>query len=109
MRVPTTGWPGKVQELQNVIERSAIVCETATLAVDDSWLRRESRELQRPVHSLAEDLAAREREAIERAVTASRGRVAGPSGAAARLGIRGSTLESKIKALGIRKERFKGS
>src|SRR5438445_2570595 len=102
-------WPGNVRELQNVIERSVIVCETDTLAVDDSWLRRESREPQRPVHSLAKDLAAREREAIERALTASRGRVAGPSGAAAKLGIRGSTLESKIKALGIRKERFKGS
>jgi len=102
-------WPGNVRELQNVIERSVIVCETDTLAVDDSWLRRESRGPQRAVHSLAEDLAAREREAIERALTASRGRVAGPSGAAAKLGIRGSTLESKIKALGIRKERFKGS
>jgi len=46
---------------------------------------------------------------IERALAASRGRVAGPSGAATKLGIPGSTLESKIKALGIRKERFKGS
>jgi transcriptional regulator with GAF, ATPase, and Fis domain len=70
---------------------------------------RESRAPQQPGHSLADDLAAREREAIEQALAASRGRVAGPSGAAAKLGIRGSTLESKIKAFGIRKERFKDS
>ena len=102
-------WPGNIRELQNVIERSVIVCETDTLAVDDSWLRRDSREPQRPVRSLAGDLDARLREAIEAALAASRGRVAGPSGAAAKLGIPGSTLESKIKALGIRKERFKDS
>ena len=102
-------WPGNVRELQNVIERSVIVCETDTLTIDDSWLRRESREPRRHGPSLAEDLVTREREAIEGALAASRGRVAGPSGAAAKLGIRGSTLESKIKVLGIRKERFKGS
>ncbi len=102
-------WPGNVRELQNVIERSVIVCETDTLAIDDSWLRRDSREPKRPGQSLAEDLAAREREMIERVLATSRGRVAGPSGAARKLGIPGSTLESKIKALGIRKERFKGS
>src|SRR5213593_4082323 len=102
-------WPGNVRELQNVIERSVIVCETDTLAIDDSWLRRDSREPKRPGQSLAEDLAAREREMIERVLAVSRGRVAGPSGAARKLGIPGSTLESKIKALGIRKERFKGS
>ena len=101
-------WPGNIRELQNVIERSVIVCETDTLAIDDSWLRRDSRESQGPAQSLVEDLAAREREAIERALTASRGRVSGPSGAAAKLGIPGSTLESKIRALGISKERFKG-
>jgi formate hydrogenlyase transcriptional activator len=102
-------WPGNIRELQNVIERSVIVCETDTLSIDDSWLPRESREPQRAVQSLADDLAAREREAIEQALAASGGRVAGPSGAAAKLGIRGSTLESKIKAFGIKKERFKGS
>ena len=100
------GWPGNIRELQNVIERSVIVCETATLTIDESWLRKLSNP-PHPVRSLA-DLASREREMIETALTASRGRVSGPSGAAAKLGIPGSTLDSKIRALGIRKERFKG-
>ncbi len=102
------GWPGNIRELQNVIERSVIVSETETLAIDESWLRRESHEAQRPVQPLAEELVARERQMIEEALASSRGRVSGPSGAAAKLGIPGSTLESKIKALGIRKDRFKG-
>jgi transcriptional regulator of acetoin/glycerol metabolism len=103
------GWPGNIRELQNVIERSVIVCETETLAIDESWLRRESVKARRPVQPLAEELVARERQMIEEALASSRGRVSGPSGAAAKLGIPGSTLESKIKALGIRKERFMGS
>jgi len=102
-------WPGNVRELQNVIERSVIVCETETLSVDESWLRRESHKAQLPVHPLAEELVARERQMIEAALAGSKGRVSGPSGAAAKLGIPGSTLESKIKALGIRKDRFKGA
>ena len=102
-------WPGNIRELQNVVERSVIVCETETLAIDESWLRHESLKAQRPVQPLAGELVAREREMIEAALAASRGRVSGPSGAAAKLGIPGSTLESKIKSLGIRKERFKGS
>jgi formate hydrogenlyase transcriptional activator len=92
-----------------VIERSVIVCETETLAIDESWLRRESLKAQPPVQPLAEELVACERQMIEAALAASRGRVSGLSGAAAKLGIPGSTLESKIKALGIRKERFKGT
>src|SRR3989475_3259781 len=61
-------WPGNVRELQNVIERSVIVCETETLSVDESWLRRESHKAQLPVHPLAEELVARERQMIERAL-----------------------------------------
>jgi transcriptional regulator of acetoin/glycerol metabolism len=101
-------WPGNIRELQNVIERSVIICETETFAIDESWLRRESPKPSHPVQSLAGDLVAREREMIETALAASGGRVSGPSGAAAKLGIPGSTLDSKIRALGIRKERFKG-
>ena len=91
-----------------MIERSVVICETETFAIDESWLRRELPK-PHPVHSLADDLVAHEREMIETALAASGGRVSGPSGAAAKLGIPGSTLDSKIKALGIRKERFKGS
>src|SRR5258705_3585357 len=100
-------WPGNIRELQNVVERSVIISETQTFAIDASWLRRELPKRPHPAQSLARDLVARERAAIETALAASRGRVSGPSGAAAKLGIPGSTLDSKIRALGIRKERFK--
>jgi PAS domain S-box-containing protein len=101
-------WPGNIRELQNVIERSVIVCETENLSVDESWLSR-----QAPVTRPQSDLglsrkpAAQEKEIIEGALRESRGRVAGPSGAAAKLGIPGSTLESKIRSLKINKHRFK--
>ena len=101
-------WPGNIRELQNVIERSVVICESETFAIDESWLRRETPKAAPPVQSLADGLAAHEREMIETALAASRGRVSGRSGAAAKLGIPGSTLDSKIRALGIRKERFKG-
>src|SRR5437870_6208073 len=100
-------WPGNIRELQNVIERSVVICETETFAIDESWLRRELPKPPHPVQSFADDLVTHEREMIETALAASRGRVSGPSGAAAKLGIPGSTLDSKIGALGIRKERFK--
>src|SRR5881628_545594 len=101
-------WPGNIRELQNVIERSVIICDSETFAIDESWLRRETPKPPRPVQSLGDDLATHEKEMIETALAASGGRVSGPSGAAANLGIPGSTLDSKIRALGIRKERFKG-
>ena len=100
-------WPGNVRELQNVIERAVIICESETLKVDPRWLARQTApERARP---LADELAARERQMIETALAESNGRVSGPTGAAARLGMPGSTLESKIRALGISKHRFKGS
>ena len=101
-------WPGNIRELQNVIERSVIVCDTELFTVDESWLSR------RPLDTRAEDkpflsekVAATEKEIIEEALRASQGRVFGPSGAAARLGIARSTLESKIRSLSINKHRFK--
>jgi PAS domain S-box-containing protein len=101
-------WPGNIRELQNVIERSVIVCETANFSVDESWLS------QQPRDSGAEDkvylpdkVAAQEKEIIEAALRESQGRVAGSSGAAAKLGIARSTLESKIKSLKISKNRFR--
>jgi PAS domain S-box-containing protein len=98
-------WPGNVRELQNVIERSVIVCDTDEFTVDESWLS------ARPVLdgrvALSGALATHEKEIIEDALRASAGRVFGPSGAAARLGIPRSTLESKIRALRINKSRFR--
>ena len=101
-------WPGNIRELQNVIERSVIVCETEVFTVDESWLS------QRPLDTrsgnklfLPEKVAATEREIIEEALRESQGRIFGPSGAAAKLGIARSTLESKIQSLNINKNRFK--
>jgi PAS domain S-box-containing protein len=101
-------WPGNIRELQNVIERSLIVCETETFTVDESWLSQrplDARTVDKPL--LSAKVAATEREVIEEALRASQGRIFGPSGAAARLGIARSTLESKIRSLNISKNRFK--
>jgi transcriptional regulator with GAF, ATPase, and Fis domain len=102
-------WPGNIRELQNVIERSVIVCDTANLSVDESWLERGARSSATPAQPLTERLAAQEKELIEAALAESNGRVSGPSGAAARLGIPQSTLDSKIKSLKINKHQFRKS
>ena len=99
-------WPGNVRELQNVIERSVIVCDTDEFTVDESWLSTAPAVERRQV--LSSSIAGHEKTIIEDALRASGGRVFGPSGAAARLGIARSTLESKIRALGIDKNRFRG-
>jgi DNA-binding NtrC family response regulator len=99
-------WPGNIRELQNVIERAVILCDGETFAVDETWLRESSKPEGEPV-ALADMLVDREREAIEAALTESRGRVSGPVGAAAKLGIPRQTLESKIRSLGIDKYRFR--
>ena len=98
-------WPGNVRELQNVIERSVIVSDTEDLQVDESWLSAAPRMETRL--GLAGAVAAQEKAIIEDALRACGGRVFGPSGAATRLGIPRSTLESKIKALKIDKARFR--
>jgi formate hydrogenlyase transcriptional activator len=98
-------WPGNVRELQNVIERSVIVCESDEFTVDKSWLS-----TRPPIggpQKLSSALAAQEKAAIEDALRATRGRVDGPSGAAARLGMPRSTLESRIRSLKIDKTRFR--
>jgi len=98
--------PGNIRELQNVIERAAIVCESDTLSIDARWLS--GRAPGTPVATRATGmLATHEKDAIEAALTDSKGRVAGPFGAATRLGVPASTPESKIKTLKIDKRRFK--
>jgi formate hydrogenlyase transcriptional activator len=100
-------WPGNIRELQNVIERSVIVCETENFSVDKSWLSQQPRDtrLGCKLH-FSQMLAATETEVIEEALRESQGRVFGPSGAAAKLGLARSTLESKIRSLNINKKRF---
>jgi formate hydrogenlyase transcriptional activator len=100
-------WPGNVRELQNVIERTVILSDSDTFAVDEAWLKREPAKIPQSSVALSGVLLAQEREAIEAALGHSHGRVSGPTGAAARLGVPTSTLDSKIKRLGIDKYRFK--
>jgi PAS domain S-box-containing protein len=101
-------WPGNIRELQNVIERSVILCETDIFSIDESWLplsiapTESTRDVELPRR-----LEAQEKDMIEGALRASGGRVFGPKGAATKLGIPRSTLESKIKSLRIDKNRFK--
>jgi transcriptional regulator with GAF, ATPase, and Fis domain len=102
-------WPGNVRELQNVVERSVILCDRETFSVDESWLSRQSVPSPISLQPLAESLFNQEKEMIERALVECKGRVAGPRGAATRLGIPQSTLATKIKTLRINKNRFKAS
>ena len=101
-------WPGNIRELQNVIERSVIVCDTENFSVDESWLSWQPLASEPKTKlDLARKPAAKEKEIIEAALRESGGQVYGPSGAASKLGIPRSTLESKIRSLKISKSRFK--
>jgi transcriptional regulator with PAS, ATPase and Fis domain len=100
-------WPGNIRELQNVIERSVIICDSESLSVDETWLGRRALPSDSATQPLSEKLVAQEKELIEAALAESNGKVSGPSGAAARLGIPQSTLDSKIKSLKINKQRFR--
>jgi transcriptional regulator with PAS, ATPase and Fis domain/CHASE3 domain sensor protein len=103
-------WPGNIRELQNVIERSVVVCETESFAVDESWLSRPTLATEPVVQvELSGRLATQEKEIIEAALRECQGRVSGPTGAAAKLGVHRSTLESKISSLKINKYRFKNA
>ena len=100
-------WPGNIRELQNVIERAVVLSDSETFLVDESWLKRETTYESSPSASASPAADDPEKALIEAALVKSRGRVSGPSGAAARLGIPRQTLESKILRLGINKHRFK--
>ena len=102
-------WPGNIRELQNVIERSVILSSSEVFAVDESWLSKQSVRTPPRVATLAPPQGAprSERETIEAALAACRGRVGGSSGAAAKLGVPPSTLDHRIKALNINKAQFK--
>jgi len=95
-------WPGNIRELQNVIERSVILCDSDEFSVDESWLTLKPAAVQ----PLREDLVDQEKKRIEAALAEAGGRVSGASGAAVKLGMPASTLDSKIKTLRIDKRRF---
>jgi formate hydrogenlyase transcriptional activator len=99
-------WPGNIRELQNVIERAVVLCDGETFSVDETWLKRDGQR-SGPAVPFVATLVEREKEMIETMLAACRGRVAGPLGAATKLGIPRQTLESKIKTLGIDKHRFR--
>jgi formate hydrogenlyase transcriptional activator len=103
----TYPWPGNVRELQNVIERAVILSEDDTFSVDATWLRPESPQLAGPTVALNPVLLRQEKDMIEAALAESKGRVSGPGGAAARLGLPARTLDSKIKRFRINKYGFK--
>src|SRR5262249_50366701 len=104
-------WPGNIRELQNVIERAVILCESETFSVEETWLQRDlpraATQLNMPLRGLGRLDAQQERAMIEAALADSHGRIAGPAGAAAKLRLPRQTLESKIARLGINTHRFK--
>ncbi len=102
-------WPGNIRELQNVIERSVILCETEIFSIDENWLPQPPpRTPESKQHvEFPRRLLGQEKDMIEAALKDTRGRVSGPRGAAIKLGIPRSTLESKIRSLKIDKHRFK--
>jgi PAS domain-containing protein len=99
--------PGNIRELQNVVERAVILCESDTFAVEERWLKRDAPPRSGPAVPLVAARAEHERALIEAALSERHGRVSGPAGAAAKLGLPRQTLESKIKTLGIHLQRFK--
>ena len=99
-------WPGNIRELQNVVERGVVFCESETFDIDENWLKRDSPPVPTPASPLAE-LTERERQMIEAALEKCHGRVSGTSGAAALLKIPRQTLESKIATLGINRHLFR--
>jgi len=99
--------PGNVRELQNVIERAVIVCDSETLVIEENWLSPVTLQAEPPLLPLGNALVALERQMIETMLAETKGKVSGRSGAAAKLGIPASTLESKIRVLRISKDQYK--
>lgn len=95
-------WPGNIRELQNIVERAVILCHGDTFSVEPAWLSSVPRRPE--LDGLTSALESYERDIIERALTDSNGKVAGPGGAAAKLGIPRTTLDARIKQLKIRRQ-----
>src|ERR1700693_3685144 len=96
-------WPGNIRELQNIVERSVILCTGDTFWIDEAWLSSQNVSRRKSSGALTQNLQSYEKELVEAALAESNGKVAGPNGAAAKLGIPPSTLHLKIKQLKIEK------
>jgi PAS domain S-box-containing protein len=96
-------WPGNIRELQNIVERSVILCTGDTFWIDQAWLSSQDASRRTSSGALTQNLQSYEKELVEAALAESKGKVAGPNGAAAKLGIPPSTLHLKIKQLSIKK------
>jgi formate hydrogenlyase transcriptional activator len=96
-------WPGNIRELQNIIERAVILCTGNTLWIDEAWLSSQDAPRLEASGPLTKNLHSYEKGLIEAALAESNGKVAGPNGAAAKLGVPRSTLDLKIKQLNIKK------
>jgi formate hydrogenlyase transcriptional activator len=101
------GWPGNIRELQNIVERSVILCTGDTFWIDEAWLSSQAAPRLQSSGALTRNVQNYEKELIEAALAESNGKVAGPNGAAAKLGIPRSTLDLKIKQLEIKKHAFR--
>jgi len=108
-RLTEYAWPGNIRELQNVVERSVIVCDTENFTVDEHWLSSGVDQKVQPERPLLRLPTAEEKKTIEAVLAETRGRVSGPLGAAQKLGIPATTLDSKIKTLRINKNRYKAT
>src|ERR1700731_3988324 len=100
-------WPGNIREVQNIIERSVILCTGDTFWIDEGWLSSQNAPPLEPSGPLTQMVQIYEKELIEAALAESKGKVAGPNGAAAKLGIPRTTLDLKIKQLDIKKHTFR--
>jgi formate hydrogenlyase transcriptional activator len=96
-------WPGNVRELENTVERAVILSRNGVLTIDTDMLR----DASRPSAAFNGPSASEDRQTIEAALKASRGKVSGENGAAKKIGLPASTLEFRIKKLSIDKFRFR--
>jgi formate hydrogenlyase transcriptional activator len=100
-------WPGNIRELQNIVERSVILCTGDTFRIDEAWFSSQDATHSESSGPLTEMVQNYEKELIEEALAKSNGKVSGPNGAAAKLEIPRSTLDLKIKQLDIKKYTFR--
>ena len=103
MQCQSYHWPGNIRELQNIVERSVILCTGDTFWIDEAWLSIQKAPRTKSSAPLTKTVKSYEKELIEAALAESNGKVAGPNGAAVKLGIPRSTLDLKIKQLNINK------